>query len=112
MPWTKAFCEGCTHVPATLRGGCMFHDSYASVVLDPVEFSNCTVVGDLVSFPRETFPQKLVEADRIEGYPHLYQRAIVEVETAGGVRKAYVYHRPDAKRDILVPNGDWLQRRR
>ena len=66
------------------------------------------------------FKLKLQQADKIEGYPHLYQRSVVTAEIredgeppSQGKKhtvQAYIYHKPDCKRGHRIPSGDWLKR--
>ena len=83
----------------------------------------------------EIFVAKLAEADKIEGCPDYYQRAVARVEllsggdqpgegvsssghvdVAGGAAEvkrtctAYVYHRTTCKRDLPIESGDWMRR--
>jgi gamma-glutamylcyclotransferase (GGCT)/AIG2-like uncharacterized protein YtfP len=59
---------------------------------------------------------KLLEADRIEGYPDLYDRSVVHVRTeAGADMLAYVYHKTgkmDRSQCVRIHDGDWISRKR
>ena len=138
MPWTTAFTAGMVCAPATLRGAAMYEDSYACVVLgkgtavgedgdecrheddddasagDPAAGAGGAVVGCVLTLPppagAAAFARKLAEADQIEGYPDLYLRATVRVETGGGTMLALAYHRPGCDRSRRIPGGDWLLR--
>merc|ERR1719277_2679229 len=133
MPWTQAFVQGMDSIPAKLRGARMYEDTYASVVLghntvvgrtaeqekpyaDSLVQSEDEIVGILL-VPKdkspEAFARKLRDADRIEGYPSLYRRAMVDAipKEGGDPIRAYIYHRPDCDRSNHISTGDWLKRR-
>lgn len=115
--WTKHFCAGLHAEGATLPGASMYIDgSYAAVSL---ERTRCSVRGVLLIVPEgaaaaKLFTEKLSEADQIEGYPSLYDRAIVTVRTdSGAIRQAYVYHRTgrtNRSECVRVLDGDWMSR--
>jgi len=100
---------------AFLPGASLYIDgSYPAVSL---EQTRCKVRGVLLTPKAGTdFAEKLTEGDRIEGYPDLYDRSVVNVQTAsGGMRCAYVYHRTGrTERDkcTRLADGDWLSRKR
>lgn len=113
--WTKSFIEGMDSEVAFLPGASLYIDgSYPAVSL---EQTHCSVRG---VFLRPTsssmLSSKLAEADRIEGFPDLYDRIALPVQTASdGTQKAYVYHRTgrtDRAKCTRVPDGDWLSRKR
>jgi len=113
--WTKSFVEGMDSEVAFLAGASLYIDgSYPAVSL---EETHCSVRGAFLQ-PRSSamLPSKLSEADRIEGFPDLYERVVRPVRTANGVtRQAYVYHRTgrtDRATCTRVPDGDWLSRKR
>lgn len=113
--WTKAFCEGMAAEAAALPGASLYVDgSYPAVNF---EETRCSVRGVLLK-PEDpsAFPGKLAEADKVEGYPDLYERAVVPVQTeSGSLVHAYVYHRTgrtDRVKSVRIPDGDWLSRRR
>ena len=67
------------------------------------------------------FQPRLAEADKIEGYPDLYDRSVVDVEVLDpsgqplGTEQAWVYHRTgtfERSAEKRIPDGDWLSRRR
>lgn len=79
----------------------------------------------------DQFADKLKSFDSIEGYDpddvtnSWYQRAVVDaylkdpsdainepIGPMNGVIKAFVYHRPDCKKDEPIVSGDWLRRNR
>eukprot|EP00933_Yihiella_yeosuensis_P001939 TRINITY_DN10318_c0_g1_i1.p1 TRINITY_DN10318_c0_g1~~TRINITY_DN10318_c0_g1_i1.p1 ORF type:complete len:668 (-),score=138.27 TRINITY_DN10318_c0_g1_i1:292-2295(-) len=117
--WTKPFNQGLSGELATLSGASMYHEgSFPSVCL---EKTRCSVRGYLLTPEDKTqFDQimssKLAEADCIEGYPSLYDRAVVTVVTMSGESKqAYVYHRNgriDRLQCRCIADGDWLSRKR
>jgi len=116
--WTKAFCEGLDSEPALLPGASLYVDGrYPAVCL---EQTRCSVRGVLLTPSSKdkanVLGLKLKEADRIEGYPDLYQRTVALVETASGQLKyAYVYHRTgrtDRKASERIADGDWMSRKK
>merc|ERR1712100_230572 len=73
--WMKAFCEGMVVEPATLPGASLYEDgSYPAINF---EQTRCCVRGVLL---KPEVPSallgKLADADQIEGYPDLYERAV------------------------------------
>eukprot|EP00927_Polykrikos_kofoidii_P051786 TRINITY_DN45574_c0_g1_i1.p1 TRINITY_DN45574_c0_g1~~TRINITY_DN45574_c0_g1_i1.p1 ORF type:complete len:661 (-),score=107.08 TRINITY_DN45574_c0_g1_i1:71-2053(-) len=146
-PWTQSFCEGLNAEAALLFGASLYVESYPSLCL---EQTRCSVRGTLLTPPMDATGRrpdpdvmraKLAEADRIEGYPGLYDRAVVSVEvldshqaetaesdtaTCATVaapgkaarsrrRRAYVYHRTnrfDRSQVHCIADGDWLSRPR
>merc|ERR1711957_365529 len=92
--WTAEFQQGMVATPATLPGASLYIDgSYPAVNF---ERTSCSVLGILLTPEKDkknTLAAKLMDADRIEGYPDLYERAICMVDTELGQRFAYVYHR-------------------
>jgi gamma-glutamylcyclotransferase (GGCT)/AIG2-like uncharacterized protein YtfP len=113
--WTKPFIEGMQAQAAFLSGASLYIDGcYPAVCL---EETVCSVRGVFLS-PSSTadFQSKLAEADRIEGYPDLYDRIVVRVHTTEGVeRQAYLYHRTgkfDRAQSQRIPDGDWLSRKK
>jgi len=117
--WTKDFSAGLHPENAMLSGASMYIDGgYAAVSL---ERTRCAVRGVLLSVPEgagaaKLLTEKLAEADRIEGYPSLYDRTVVTVRTESGAsRQAYVYHRTgrtNRSECVRVSDGDWLSRPR
>jgi gamma-glutamylcyclotransferase (GGCT)/AIG2-like uncharacterized protein YtfP len=117
--WTKSFCEGMQAEAAFLPGASLYIDErslgrYPAVCL---EETRCSVRGMFLRPESGTdFSAKLLEADRIEGYPDLYERTVTRVQTSTGVsRNAYVYHRTgrtDRQQCQRIPDGDWLSRKR
>lgn len=113
--WTKSFCEGMVAEPAALPGASLYVDgSYPAVNF---EQTRCTVRGVLLKpEDRSIFSKKLADADKIEGYPDLYDRAVIPVQTASGrLVRAYVYHRTgrtDRAQSVRISDGDWLSRPR
>lgn len=117
--WTKDFCEEMRSEPAVLKGASMYIDgAYAAVSF---EETRCVVRGALLrpqsgKKQAEAMRQKLAEADRIEGFPSLYERAAVTVTTESGAEHlAYVYHRTgrtEREKCLRIADGDWLSRPR
>ena len=107
--WTKTFNAGMTSRKGRVHGLKLFFARYPFVTpagsSSPVEYENHAnfVVGQAVSTDNEAlWARRLAEADSIEGYPWLYQKAVVEVELdekenkceGGGERVlALVYYR-------------------
>merc|ERR1712107_130472 len=109
---------GLASEPALLPGASLYIDgSYPALCF---EQTRCSVRGTLLTpsctDKQRLLNQKLKDADQIEGYPDLYERAVVPVTTASGCTKlAYVYHRTSrADREACerIADGDWLSRRR
>jgi len=113
--WTKSFCEGLSSQVAFLPGASLYIDgSYPAVCLEQTQ---CSVRGFFLEPTVATgIAAKLLDADRIEGYPDLYHRAVVNVRTEAGVdRLAYVYHKTgklNRSKCERIPDGDWLSRKR
>lgn len=116
--WTKSFCDGLQAEAAILPGASLYVESFPAVSL---ERTRCSVRGVLLRVPAGDDAQavlnaKLREADKIEGYPDLYDRSVRTVQTISGAAcKAYVYHRTgriDRENRVRIPDGDWLSRRR
>lgn len=113
--WTKSFCEGLSSQVAFLPGASLYIDgSYPAVCLEQTQ---CSVRGVFLEPTAATgIAAKLLDADRIEGYPDLYHRAVVNVRTEAGVdRLAYVYHKTgklNRSKCERIPDGDWLSRKR
>mmetsp|Transcript_11074 Transcript_11074/g.35086 ORF Transcript_11074/g.35086 Transcript_11074/m.35086 type:complete len:443 (+) Transcript_11074:1-1329(+) len=117
--WTKSFCEDMCAEAAMLPGASIYYGgSYPAVCF---EQTRCAVRGVFLTpgdkdSASTLMEAKLVEADRIEGYPDLYDRAVATVHTtSGAARLAYVYHRTGRfERSVSerIGDGDWLSRRR
>jgi len=116
--WTKPFNEGMKAEVAFLPGASLYVEGGLPAMC--LEQTRCSVRGVLL-MPEQgpsstTLAAKLAEADKIEGYPDNYSRAIVSVSLANGqVRQAYVYHRTgkvDRGQWPLLADGDWLSRKR
>jgi gamma-glutamylcyclotransferase (GGCT)/AIG2-like uncharacterized protein YtfP len=58
--------------------------------------------GELYEIDNATFQN----CDRLEGYPHFYNRTVVEVEGADGNNQAWVYHFED---DTLMGGNKLLK---
>ncbi|WP_081442619.1 gamma-glutamylcyclotransferase [Alicyclobacillus acidocaldarius] len=66
--------------------------------------------GEIVGEWVEVTDEGMKALDRLEGYPHLYDRAMVE-DLANGLR-GWVYHMPAAKakqNGERVESGDWVE---
>jgi len=112
--WTQDFQKGLVAEPAWLTGASLYVEQYPSLCL---EKTLCRVRGVLLSTSKpDLFVKKLSEADKIEGFPDLYDRTVVTVRTSSGVdRKAIVYHRTgrvNREQCFLLADGDWLSRPR
>jgi len=116
--WTKAFCEGMHGEVAFLGGASLYVDGrFPAVSFEQTQFS---VRGALLTPNSKdaaaVMAAKLEEADRIENYPELYDRAVATVWTASGMaRRAYVYHRTgrtDRSECVCIADGDWMSRKR
>lgn len=110
--WTQKFCEGMDAEAAFLDGASLYIDgTYPAVCL---EQTKCSVRGVLLT--PSNLASKLKEADKIEGYPDLYERAVATIRTVSGeARRAYVYHRTgrtDRSACTCILDGDWMSRKR
>ena len=71
------------------------------------------IVGDLLEFPADLWPDALADLDSLEGYPHHYGRSLVTVDVAstevGDRRTAWVYVADPGRvaRRQLLEHGDW-----
>lgn len=126
-PWTAAIAAKTVATRARLDGSRMYDDNYACVVLGSAALPDAPMnMLDRTILPSESvhgfalrprvgvsLVDLLEETDAIEGYPTLYQRSDVPITTVeNGVKhRAFVYHRPDCKKDVRVASGDWLQHR-
>jgi len=121
MPWTRKFIEGMEWMPAKARGPKLYRDTYATAVLPPnwpadADHSGDVVIGCLLWAPdAEAFAMKMLEADRIEGYPKFYQRSVVQTERSDGGPpiRAWMYHRrldQLGRESECIASGDWLRR--
>lgn len=52
-------------------------------------------------------PECLVSLDRLEGYPHFYQRKILNVERRGRVYQALAYYMTPGYHDLLPSRTYW-----
>lgn len=103
--------------PARLAGATMWdnHGAYPFVAL----VGAGSVLGELVTAPAGDHVDLLGALDHLEGHEpgapdNLYERVIVEVETAEGAQRAWVYVRTDVE-DLdralpRIPGGDWFDR--
>jgi len=122
--WTQAWTSGMKATRAKVHDAKLYFDTYPFVFLDKYkgethqqdacdEHKNF-VVGYLMSCEtKEQFEQKLAYGDKIEGYPHEYQRDVVTaVREEDGERVAcYIYHRySGVKLSTPILTGDWQSR--
>lgn len=74
-----------------------------------------TTIGDVLTFAPEYWPHALAACDGLEGYPHHYDRRVVDVLLDNGrTVEAWVYTPADARRArslTPVPGGDWTAHR-
>lgn len=106
--------------PASLAGAHMWDNrgSYPMVVLDP---SAGDVTGELFEIDETIFAEVLAGLDHLEGHVpeedgNLYERVIVEVDTAGAAVEAWIYvmarsEMPRLDRELSrIASGDWFDR--
>jgi len=121
-PWTESFCANLHAQAAMLKGASLYivgGDGFPSLCL---EETRCSVRGVLLSVDfhaeggQDLWLAKLAEADQIEGYPSLYDRTQVIVQTLNATsHAAYVYHRSgrfDREAALRLADGDWMSRKR
>jgi gamma-glutamylcyclotransferase (GGCT)/AIG2-like uncharacterized protein YtfP len=139
--WTESFLSGMIVERARIYNAALFHDQFACAVLGsqgqdgehsitPLDFiegwvvSTASTTNDTRAHSKAAamFQLKLMQADKIEGYPHLYQRsattAVLLKESQVGSNKAgskqqvqaFIYHRAGCKRHCRIASGDWLKR--
>ena len=104
-------------IKAEVHGAGLYKDTYASAILGK---NGMKTVGCILSCADPAmWKDKLENYDRIEGFDeqndrkdNLYQRDKVKAKLVEGGEEVevWMYNRPDAKQDFVVPNGDWLQR--
>lgn len=105
--WTKSFTRGATAQTATLPNSRLFVGQYPSVQLN---VDRSQVVGDVLSWQTSSkFREKLAEADRIEGWPDFYHRAVRQVQLESGKKVlAFVYFDPAIEGFTPIPSGDFI----
>lgn len=95
---------GLPRQPGRVRG--LLHDGggYPAMALGSGE-----VQGELLELPLERLAgMDALEGSQPAGAPGgMYRRAVLPVETASGLVRAYVYLMDDAARLPLISNGDW-----
>lgn len=69
---------------------------------DPFTSEGPTVEGDVFEITNESLPSSL---DSYEGYPHLYDRTLVETENGDRVWVYTIQDKP--QEDRLIPTGKW-----
>jgi len=143
--WTKSFQEGLQGQAARLFGASLYVGNYPELVLEKTCCSvrgvlltpsvgqgqaakavgaakakakakaGCKAPLEAAASFESVMTQKLADADQIEGYPDLYDRAVVNVTLSEGgqVVPAYVYHRTgciDRESKPRIYDGDWMSR--
>ncbi|KYR00860.1 hypothetical protein DLAC_02917 [Tieghemostelium lacteum] len=130
-PWTIEFKQDMVFKKCLFPNGILFYDSYPSVTiitkdneqdLNKIYKDNqCRgIIGYCATFNKnEGFGEKLSSADAIEEYPSLYNRSLVTVypidEENNVIQgedsiQCHIYHRQNCNRDIVLSDGDWLNR--
>lgn len=108
--------------PAVLRGAVLFTPGPFPFLTTVPELAapDDTVRGDLIAVLPAFYPETLAALDRLEGFvngraTNLYERVALEVETADGPRRAWVYVAAERALRLIrqgrmrrVPGGDWL----
>lgn len=107
--------------PATLRGAALFTPGPFPFLTTVPELAapDDTVRGDLIAVLPTFYPETLAALDRLEGFvagqaTNLYERVALEVETADGMRQAWVYVAAERALRLIrqgrmrrIPDGDW-----
>ncbi len=109
--------------PAYLESSAMFNmGSYPAIVVDPIMYHGCKVVGDLVEIQPDMLPSIIRYLDSIEGYnpasreSSLYLRNLQKVMTNNGSVSAWVYCAGAYIQRIIngggsrIQSGDWKRR--
>ncbi len=112
--------------PAMLRGAVLFSPgpfpflTTVSELATPID----AVRGDLIAVYPVAYPETLAALDRLEGFvagraTNLYERVALEVETANGPQRAWVYVAAERALRLIrqgrmrrIPGGDWLEHSR
>lgn len=108
--------------PAVLRGAVLFTPGPFPFLTTLPELASRadTVRGDLIAVLPVFYSETLAALDRLEGFvagraTNLYERVALEVETADGPRRAWVYVAAERALRLIrqgrmrrVPGGDWL----
>lgn len=98
------FALGARRVAATAKGT-LYDPHYGFPAF--VREGDCLVKGELLKVDDEGFKSM----DRLEGYPRLYRREEIEVVTAEGITKAWVYILNSMpKNATVIKSGDWRNR--
>lgn len=71
----------------------------------PAVWYSDNVETEIVGEVWEVSPEVFARLDRLEGYPHFYDR--VQVQTKQGI--AWIYINEDAKKNPIIPSGSWRQ---
>jgi gamma-glutamylcyclotransferase (GGCT)/AIG2-like uncharacterized protein YtfP len=91
-----------SEIPAQLKGAALFNaGAYPFLVLAQAELADLAqasdiVEGVLIDVPAEAYDVVLADLDKLEGYvaggsTNLYDRLVVQVQTADGPREVWVY---------------------
>jgi gamma-glutamylcyclotransferase (GGCT)/AIG2-like uncharacterized protein YtfP len=110
---------------AVLRGAALFSPGPFPFLTTAPELATPTDVvrGDLIAVHPAFYPEILAALDRLEGFvagraSNLYERVALEVETASGAQRAWVYLAAERALRLIrqgrmrrIPNGDWLEHR-
>jgi len=71
-----------------------------------------SITVSVLTFPEETWPDALRDLDRLEGFPHHYDRLPVRVLQRDAVTSAWLYTPSDPERIWdqydQIRSGDWL----
>lgn len=112
----------CEETAALLGGAALFSPGpfpFLTTAADLVGASE-TVRGELIAVDPVRYPATLVALDRLEGFvpgraTNLYERIALEVATADGARRAWVYVAAERALRLIrqgrmrrVVGGDWL----
>lgn len=74
------------------------------------------LIGTLLEFPEDDWPQAIDACDWLEGYPHHYTRSVITAhypKPGGAQIKAWIYHPARGLDDLpgiprRIPSGDWF----
>jgi len=131
MAWTSEAVEGLSAQRAVVLNAKLYHDTYASMVLQKEQTDSVVHGWVLSSDTDDFFRQKMIQFDRIEGINKeqpdlgLYQKNVViarllkpddcigkEIGNENELLRVYCYNRPDCDKTTLIESGDWMQRAR
>lgn len=111
---------------AVLRGAALFSPGPFPFLTTVPELAAPTDVvrGDLIAVRPTVYLETLSALDRLEGFvagraTNLYERVALEVETANGSQRAWVYVAAERALRLIrqgrmsrIPGGDWLEHSR